>query len=78
MIRHSPYEFLFDFGRSVPEAERIQLAARVVMSPQHAKALLESLRDNIAKYEQQFGPINFRSDAPPAGAMGFAPPVEKK
>lgn len=31
--------------------------AKVVMSPQHAKALVAILADNVKKYEEQVGPI---------------------
>jgi len=31
--------------------------SRVVMSPQHAKAVLTIMQENIAKYEEQFGTI---------------------
>lgn len=33
------------------------VVSRVVMSPQHTKALLKVLEDNIAKYEASFGEI---------------------
>jgi Protein of unknown function (DUF3467) len=33
------------------------IVAKVVMSPQHTKALLKVLRDNVANYEGQFGEI---------------------
>lgn len=33
------------------------VVSRVVMSPQHTKALLAVLRQNIDKYEEQFGEI---------------------
>lgn len=33
------------------------MVSRIVTSPQHAKALLRSLAENIACYEEAFGPI---------------------
>lgn len=33
------------------------VVSRIVMSPQHAKATLKVLRENVEKYEAQFGEI---------------------
>ncbi len=33
------------------------VVSRVITSPQHAKALLRSLAENVARYEETFGPI---------------------
>jgi Protein of unknown function (DUF3467) len=34
-----------------------ELVARIVMSPQHAKAMLKALGENIAEYEKRYGAI---------------------
>ena len=34
------------------------ISNRIVMTPEHAKRLLNALMDNVTKYESQFGLIN--------------------
>ena len=55
IISHTPDEFLIDFV-SIFQQKGI-LSARVIVSPGHAKRLLQVLQDNIAHYERQFGAI---------------------
>lgn len=56
-IVHNFAEFLIDFGRIVPGREEVQVVARVVMTPVHAKQLLRALNENVAIYERANGPI---------------------
>jgi hypothetical protein len=56
-ITHSPAELILDFGQILPRTPKGKIMARVIMSPMHAKALLQALAQNIATYEQQFGEI---------------------
>src|SRR5437764_11440207 len=56
-IIHSPSEFVLDLGRSVPGRTDVKIYSRVIMSPIHAKQLLEALGQNIALFEQKFGQI---------------------
>ena len=60
-IGHTPYEFMLDFGQFQPEGKRAFMDVRVVTSPQHAKAILRALRENIASYEEKYGLINVES-----------------
>jgi len=60
-IGHSPYEFMLDFGQFQPEGKRAFMDVRVVTSPQHAKAILKALKDNIAIYEEKYGTINLNT-----------------
>jgi len=57
-IGHSPYEFMIDFGQFQPEGKRAFMDVRIITSPQHAKAILKALKDNIAIYEEKHGTIN--------------------
>jgi hypothetical protein len=57
-IGHTPYEFMMDFGQFQPEGKRAFMDVRIVTSPQHAKALLRALKENIANYEEKYGVIN--------------------
>lgn len=56
IIAHTQGEFIMDFGLAYPGQPPL-IASRVITSPQHAKALLRSLEDNVSKYEARFGPI---------------------
>ena len=57
MIGHNPSEFLIDFIFAAPGMPQAPVVSRVIMSPENAKKLLFALRDNIQKYEAQFGKI---------------------
>jgi hypothetical protein len=76
MITHSPSEFVVDFISVMPGLPKGKVVKRMIMTPDHAKRLLNALADNVRKYEEDFGqiklqekvevPINFR------GQMGQA------
>jgi hypothetical protein len=61
-IIHSPSEFVIDLGRIVPGRNDVKVYSRVIMTPLHAKQLLEALAQNISMFEQKFGEIRV-SDA---------------
>lgn len=61
-IGHSPYEFMMDFGQFQPEGKKAFMDVRIVTSPQHARAILNALKDNIARYEERYGKINISAD----------------
>jgi uncharacterized protein DUF3467 len=56
-IIHSASEFVIDLGRIVPGREDVKVYSRVIMTPLHAKQLLEALAQNISLFEQKFGEI---------------------
>lgn len=56
-VGHNAFEFLLDFGQSYPESESPQFHTRIVTSPIYAKALMETLRESIERYESSFGVI---------------------
>jgi hypothetical protein len=60
-IIHSSSEFVIDFGRVVPGRRDVKIYSRVILTPLHAKQLLEALGHNLGLYEQKFGEI--RADA---------------
>jgi hypothetical protein len=77
MIAHSNSEFVIDFIRLMPGVPKAKVKSRVVITPEHAKRLLNALIDNIKKYEESFGPIKKSEDAPKfpinfGGAIGEA------
>ncbi|MBS1912423.1 MAG: DUF3467 domain-containing protein [Bacteroidetes bacterium] len=70
IISHSPAEFVIDFTRLLPGVPRARVHARIVMTPQHARLLLNALQDNIAKFEMQYGEIPMNT----GGSFGFQMP----
>lgn len=57
IISHSNSEFVVDFIRLMPNVPKAKVKARIILTPQHAKRLLVALKDNVHKYEMQFGKI---------------------
>ncbi|MDX1590365.1 MAG: DUF3467 domain-containing protein [Balneolaceae bacterium] len=76
MITHSPSEFVFDFISMMPAVPKAKVVKRLVLTPDHAKRLLNALQDNISKYETEHGqiiskekfdmPFNYRGPKPEA------------
>ena len=64
MIAHSNSEFVIDFIRLMPGVPKAKVKSRVVITPEHAKRLINALQDNIKKYENTFGPIKQSEEAP--------------
>ena len=57
IITHSHTEFVLDFARLMPGVPKARVKSRIIMTPQHAKRLMKALKDNIAKFESNHGPI---------------------
>ncbi|MCQ2336973.1 MAG: DUF3467 domain-containing protein [Paludibacteraceae bacterium] len=74
IIAHSPSEVILDFARVMPNVPKAKVKSRIIMTPEHAKRLLNALQDNIAKYERQYGQIKFpeRTISYPMGFGGEA------
>lgn len=72
MITNSPSEFIMDCGRILPGLPDARIYTRVVMTPMHAKQLLQLLQKNIDNFEKQFGEIKMhgQSENKP---IGFKP-----
>ena len=67
IITHSSSEFILDFIRMMPGIPKPQVNNRIIMTPEHAKRLYLALKDNIAKFENQFGEIKLHNT--PTGNM---------
>ncbi len=67
IISHSPTEFVLDFAAALPGMPKPRVVSRVILTPEHAKRLLYSLQENIARYEGNNGPIEIhqRGDVVP-------------
>ena len=74
VLSHSKTEFVCDFVSALPGLQKAQVRSRVILAPEHAKRLLIALQDNIAKYENQFGPINLGGGQAPSGMGNTATP----
>jgi hypothetical protein len=64
MISHTMHEMILDFMQVIPQDQRALINNRIVMTPTHAKLLLNALRDNLSKYEARFGEIATPSTPP--------------
>lgn len=73
IITHSNAEFIIDFIRVMPQMPKAKVKSRVLLTPQHAKRLLLALKDNVAKYESQFGAI--KDTEGPSIPMNFGGPT---
>ncbi len=76
MIAHSNSEFILDFIRLMPGVPKAKVKARIILTPEHTKRLLEALRENISRFEEAYGDINSPTDTFggfPSG--GFGGPV---
>ncbi len=58
LVNHTETEFVLDFVFIQPLEPRASVRSRVISSPKHAKRLWLALQDNLARYEQRYGPID--------------------
>lgn len=57
IITHSYAEFVLDFVNVMPGTPKSRVKSRIILTPQHAKRLMNALRENIEKFEQASGVI---------------------
>ena len=60
LITHSSSEVILDFARVLPGLPKAKIYARIIMTPQHAKLLLNALDENLKKYENAYGAIKIQ------------------
>lgn len=77
LISHSSAEFVLDFTRMVPGVPKTRVYARIIMAPQHAKSLVRALKDNVEKFEKEFGEIRGAEKEAPRN-FGFQPGPDSK
>lgn len=58
IITHSHAEFVVDFVNVMPGTPKSKVKSRIILTPQHAKRLLNALNDNLEKFEAANGRIN--------------------
>ena len=72
-IGMSPYDFQFVFGRLFTTEENetyVEELVSILMSPQHALAMILPMLNMVIQYERQYGSINLPQDS--AVAAGTA------
>ncbi|MCE1166129.1 MAG: DUF3467 domain-containing protein [Bacteroidetes bacterium] len=73
IIHHSGAEFIIDFTRIFPGIPKAKVHSRIIMTPQHCKMFLNALKENIERYENQFGEIKLFG-GPQDHILGFQIP----
>lgn len=76
VVTHSHAEFVMDFTRLFPGVQKAKINSRIIMAPQHAKAFMLALQDNIGKYEKKNGEI-VTSNQDLFQEFGMKPPESK-
>ena len=75
IISHSNTEFVIDFIRVVPGSPKAQVKSRIILTPEHAKRLMNALHENVQKFEQNFGKIKDKKGGTPTIPMNFGGPT---
>ena len=76
IINHSVSEFIVDFINVMPGIPKAKVKSRIILTPQHAKRLMQALADNVHRFEQAHGEIK-DYEQPPI-PMNFGPTGEAK
>lgn len=75
VITHSSAEFVLDFIRVMPGVPKAEVKSRIILTPEHAKRLLNALKDNVEKYEKLHGEIKKSEGGAPNMPMNFGGPT---
>jgi hypothetical protein len=57
IITHSHAEFVLDFVNIMPGTPKSKVKSRIILTPQHAKRLMNALKENIKRFETANGNI---------------------
>lgn len=57
LVSHSPHEFVIDFARLLPGIPKAKVGARIITTPSHMASLIQTLQENLTRYERAFGPV---------------------
>lgn len=69
IVCHNPSEFVIDFVALMPNMPQASVVSRIVQTPENTKKLLYALKENIEKYEAQFGPIELKGKPAPGSTL---------
>ena len=56
-VFHNQAEFVMDFGRIVPGRPEVNIMSRLMTNPIALKQIVQTLSENLERYERTFGPI---------------------
>ena len=62
IITHSNTEFVLDFIRVMPGIPKAKVKSRIILTPEHAKRLINAMQDNIEKFEAVNGRIKTQEE----------------
>lgn len=62
-ISSSPFDFVVDFGKKVPNRDEVVLESRVILSPEHMKAFIDVMQNHYKAYENR----KLETKEPPSG-----------
>jgi hypothetical protein len=71
LISASPAEFILDFARLLPGNPKSKVHARIIMTPQAAKAFAKNLLANVERFEEKNGEIKLAGQPDPTPGIGF-------
>ena len=74
VISHSPNDFVMDMIFVAPNTPKARVQSRIIMTPENDKQLLYAMKENIDKYEANFGEIRPRQVKNNDGIMDFPLP----
>jgi hypothetical protein len=57
VIHHNAEEFTLNFVYLFPSVPQGKLVSSIILSPAHAKRMLQALKENVARFESQFGTL---------------------
>jgi hypothetical protein len=57
IITHSHAEFVLDFVNVMPGTPKSKVKSRIILTPQHAKRLMNAMKDNVERFEADNGMI---------------------
>ncbi len=63
MIAHSPEEFVIDFCLFLPAMKAARVKSRIILTPHHAKRMLQALTENMGHYEDRYGILGDHREA---------------
>ena len=75
IISHSGAEFIIDFTRILPGVPKAKVHSRIIMTPQHSKMFLNAMKDNIERFEAQYGEIKLAGMSN-ENSFGFQLPIK--
>lgn len=74
IITHSNTEFVLDFIRVMPGIPKAKVKSRIILTPEHAKRLVNAMVDNLEKFEAANGRIKTQEE-PSGFPMNFGGPT---